>query len=100
MVKRTNKPHRQQTKSELRRKKARRHLNFQKDVHITHEAINSSWDKKKTLQQNYEKLGLVDNVNDRRERKKQAERLATIDIDEDVNVLKNEMKKKEEERRQ
>ena len=94
MVKRSNKPHRKQTASELRRKKKLQHTNFQSTGSFVHPAIKRAWDNRKTLKQNYRALGLVGDVNDKRQASEQAERLPHIDIDEDADVLVKEMSRK------
>ena len=94
MVKRSNKPHRKQTKSELRRKKKLQHTNFQSTGSFAHPAIKRAWDRRKTLVQNYQALGLVGDVNDKRQTSRQVERLADIDIDERPEVLLKEMSRK------
>ena len=94
MVKRSNKPHRKQTSSELRRKKRLQHTNFQSTGSFVHPAIKRAWDSRKTLKQNYAALGLVGDVNDKRQAARQAERLSHIDIDEKGETLVREMSRK------
>ena len=94
MVKRSNKPHRKQTKSELRRKKKLQHSNFQATGSFVHPAIKRAWDRRLTLQQNYRQMGLVADVNDRRSSSRQAERLSHVDIDESTDELVKEMSRK------
>ena len=81
MVKRSRQPHRKQTKSELRRKKKASHTAFQHQADFVHPSIKAAWDKRRTLEQNYVALGLAADPNDRRQRQRQSERLAAVDID-------------------
>ena len=94
MVKRSNKPHRKQTASELRRKKRLQHSNFQSTGSFVHPAIKRAWDSRATLQQNYAALGLVGDVNDSRQRSQQADTLPHLDIDHTTDRLVREMTRK------
>ena len=81
MVKRVHAHHRKQTASELRKKKKASHTAFQRQADFVHPSIRAAWDKRRTLQQNYVALGLAADPNDRRQRRRQSERLAAVDLD-------------------
>ena len=81
MVKRTNKTHRRQTSSELRKKKKASHTAGQRQAEFVHPSIKAAWNKRRTLRQNYVALGLSADPNDHAQRERQRRRIAHVDID-------------------
>ena len=98
MVKRNNKVHRKQTKSELLRKKKSSHTAFQHQSDFVHPSIKAAWDPRRTLRQNYVALGLAADPNDRKQRQRQSERLPQIDIDATEEELQQSLKGKKRKR--
>lgn len=88
MVKKSNKHHRKQTRSEFRKKKKTQHVAFQHhETDFAHPAIKAAWDKEKTLQQNYRALGLIGDPNAKKYTRKQTEALSHTDISTDTQTL-------------
>ena len=94
MVKRTNKAHRKQTKSELRKAKKASHTAGVRQGDFVHPSIAAAWDRKRTLKQNYKALGLAADPNDRKQRQKQSERLTHVDIDASEEELRQQLTRK------
>jgi len=82
MVKRSNKSHRKQTRSELRKKKKTQHSAFQHhSTDFLHPSIKAAWNQHKTLQQNYAVLGLITNPNDKQSLDIQQQTISNADIE-------------------
>jgi nucleolar protein 16 len=96
MVKRSNKPHRKRTRSELRKQRKSQHSAFRQQAEFGHPSIRAAWNTRKTLKQNYAALGLAADPNDGRQRRREAQRLGTASIDESEQEISSRMRQRQQ----